>query len=54
MSEQFSLATVAGWRGKTLISSDGVKVGRIREVIYDLLSEEPVGCAGPWLQVGGR
>jgi hypothetical protein len=43
MSEQLSLATVAGWRGKTVISSEGLEVGRIREVIYDHLTGEPVG-----------
>jgi hypothetical protein len=43
MSEQLSLSELAGWRGKTLVSSDGLEVGRIREVIYDYLTGEPVG-----------
>ena len=42
-AEQFSLATLAGWRGRTLISCDGHSMGRIREVIYDYLTGEPVG-----------
>jgi hypothetical protein len=43
MSEQLSLYDLAAWRGKTLVSSDGLEVGRIREVIYDYLTGEPVG-----------
>ena len=43
MSEQLSLSDLAGWRGKTLVSSDGLEVGHIREVIYDYLTGEPVG-----------
>jgi hypothetical protein len=43
MSERLSLSDLAGWRGKTLVSSDGLEVGRIREVIYDYLTGEPVG-----------
>lgn len=43
MSEQLSLSELAGWRGRTLVSSDGLKVGNVREVIYDYLTGEPVG-----------
>jgi hypothetical protein len=43
MSERLNLIDLAGWRGKTLVSSDGLAVGRIREVIYDYLTGEPVG-----------
>jgi hypothetical protein len=43
MSEQLSLSELAGWRGKTLVSADGLEVGQIREVIYDYLTGEPVG-----------
>jgi hypothetical protein len=43
MSEQLSLSNVARWRGKTLVSSDRLEVGRIREVIYDYLTGQPVG-----------
>lgn len=43
MSEQKNLATLAEWRGKTLLSSDGLEVGKIREVIYDYLTGKPVG-----------
>jgi hypothetical protein len=43
MSEQLSLSSFAEWRGKTLVSSDGVEIGRIREVVYDYLTGEPIG-----------
>jgi hypothetical protein len=42
MSETLSLSEVAGWRGKRLVSSDGLEIGTIREVIYDYLTGEPV------------
>ena len=40
---ELSLSNVAGWRGKRLVSSDGLEIGTIREVIYDYLTGEPVG-----------
>lgn len=43
MQERMSLSNVAGWRRKRLVSSDGLEVGTIREVIYDYLTGEPVG-----------
>ena len=49
MSETLSLAALAAWRGTVLISSDGRKMGEIREVIYDYLTGQPV-----WLGVGER
>jgi hypothetical protein len=43
MSERLGLSDLPGWRAKTLVSSDGLEVGRIRGVIYDYLTGEPVG-----------
>ncbi len=37
MAGTLSLSGLAGWRQKTLVSSDGIEVGHIREVIYEYL-----------------
>ena len=47
MAETWHLRELANWRGKDLVSIDGIKLGDIREIIYDYLSGEPV-----WLGIG--
>src|SRR5690242_2162174 len=43
MSEQLSLETVARWRSKTLLSSEGQEIGQVEQVVYDYLTREPIG-----------
>jgi hypothetical protein len=43
MMAELSLSNVAAWRGKRLVSVDGLEIGTICEVIYDYLTGEPIG-----------
>jgi len=43
----WSLEQLAEWRGKDVVSADGVKVGEVKDIVYDYVSGEPV-----WIGIG--
>jgi len=47
IAETLSLQQLAALRGRDVMSSDGVKVGEVSEIVYDYATGEPV-----WIGIG--